>query len=83
MRFTIKQNTPLTSCVYRMTLQGDTSAITAPGQFVQVQVPGFYLRRPISVCDWGSETLTLVYKVVGNGTDAMCRMIPAAGSVRC
>ena len=57
-------------------LQGDTSAIPAPGQFVQVQVPGFYLRRPISVCDWDSETLTLVYKVVGNGTDAMCRMIP-------
>ena len=76
MRFAIKQNTPLTSCVYRMTLQGDTSAITAPGQFVQVQVPGFYLRRPISVCDWDSETLTLVYKVVGNGTDAMCRMSP-------
>ena len=76
MRFTIKQNTPLTSCVYRMVLQGDTSAITAPGQFVQVQVPGFYLRRPISVCDWDSETLTLVYKVVGNGTDAMCRMSP-------
>ena len=76
MRFAIKQNTPLTSCVYRMVLQGDTSAITAPGQFVQVQVPGFYLRRPISVCDWDSETLTLVYKVVGNGTDAMCRMTP-------
>ena len=76
MRFAIKQNTPLTSCVYRMVLQGDTSAITAPGQFVQVQVPGFYLRRPISVCDWDSETLTLVYKVVGNGTDAMCRMSP-------
>ena len=76
MRFAIKQNTPLTSCVYRMVLQGDTSAITAPGQFVQVQVPGFYLRRPISVCEWDSETLTLVYKVVGNGTDAMCRMSP-------
>lgn len=76
MRFAIKQNTPLTLCVYRMVLQGDTSAITAPGQFVQVQVPGFYLRRPISVCDWDNETLTLVYKVVGNGTDAMCRMIP-------
>ncbi len=39
-------------------------------------MPGFYLRRPISVCDWDNETLTLVYKVVGNGTDAMCRMIP-------
>ena len=76
MRFAIKQNTPLTSYVYRMVLQGDTAAITAPGQFVQVQVPGFYLRRPISVCDWDSETLTLVYKVVGNGTDAMCRMSP-------
>ena len=69
MRFVIKQNTPLTSCVYRMTLQGDTSAITAPGQFVQVQVPGFYLRRPISVCNWDSETLTLVYNRLNRPKD--------------
>ena len=74
--FTITENRPLAPQVYALRLCGDTSAITAPGQFVQVQVPGFYLRRPISVCDWDSETLTLVYKVVGNGTDAMCRMIP-------
>ena len=74
MQFTIQENKALTESVYCMTLQGDTSAITAPGQFVQVQVPGFYLRRPISVCDWNDQTLTLVYKVVGNGTDAMRRM---------
>ena len=73
---TILENTRLADGIYRLRLAGDTSAITAPGQFVQVQVPGFYLRRPISVCDWDSETLTLVYKVVGNGTDAMCRMQP-------
>ena len=72
----VTENTRLADGIYRLRLAGDTSAITAPGQFVQVQVPGFYLRRPISVCDWDSETLTLVYKVVGNGTDAMCRMIP-------
>ena len=73
---TILENTRLADGINRLRLAGDTSAITAPGQFVQVQVPGFYLRRPISVCDWDSETLTLVYKVVGNGTDAMCRMSP-------
>ena len=72
----VTENTRLADGIYRLRLAGDTSAITAPGQFVQVQVPGFYLRRPISVCEWDSETLTLVYKVVGNGTDAMCRMIP-------
>ena len=72
----VTENTRLADGIYRLRLAGDTSAITAPGQFVQVQVPGFYLRRPISVCDWDNETLTLVYKVVGNGTDAMCRMIP-------
>lgn len=76
MQFTIQENRALTSCVYRMTLRGDTSAITAPGQFVQVQVPGFYLRRPISVCDWDVQALTLVYKIVGNGTDAMAHMQP-------
>ena len=76
MLFRILENKPLTPVVYHMVLAGDTSAITRPGQFVQVQLPGFYLRRPISVCDWDSETLTLVYKVVGQGTDAMSAMTP-------
>lgn len=76
MIFTVKENTRLTALVWRMVLEGDASDITRPGQFVQVQLPGFYLRRPISVCDWTADTITLVYKVVGQGTDAMTTYQP-------
>ena len=72
--FTIVSNTALTDCVYKMVLQGDTSAMTAPGQFVNIQLDGMFLRRPISVCDYDAETLTIIYKVVGKGTEAMSRM---------
>ena len=72
--FTIVQNTPLTQDVYKMVLQGDTSAITAAGQFVNIQLSGKFLRRPISVCDWDETTLTIVYKVVGHGTQQMSKM---------
>ena len=72
--FQITENTPLTDSVYRMRLVGDTSHITAPGQFVNIQLDGFYLRRPISVCDCEGETLTLIYKVVGKGTAAMSKL---------
>ena len=76
MEFRLLENTPLTSAVWRMRLGGDTSGITRPGQFVQVKLPGFYLRRPISVCDWDGNSLTLVYKVVGQGTEAMTGLRP-------
>lgn len=69
-------NEALTSSVYRMTLEGDTSAITAPGQFVNIRLEGKFLRRPISVCDWKDGKLTLVYKVVGHGTAQMAAMAP-------
>ena len=72
--FTIVSNEALTDCVYKMVLQGDTSHITAAGQFVNIQLDGMFLRRPISVCDYDSETLTIVYKVVGKGTEQLCRM---------
>ena len=72
--FTILENTALTKDVYRMVLEGDTSAITASGQFVNIQLAGKFLRRPISVCDWNDTTLTIVYKVVGHGTEQMCAM---------
>ena len=74
--FTILENTALTRDVYRMVLEGDTSAITAPGQFVNIQLSGKFLRRPISVCDWNETTLTIVYKVVGHGTEQMSAMVP-------
>ena len=76
MRFILAENTALTPLVWRMRLMGDTSAIVRPGQFVQARLPGFYLRRPISVCDWDGESLTLVYKLVGEGTRAMADMRP-------
>ena len=72
--FEVLSNTPLTDCVYKMVLSGDTSAITAAGQFVNIQLEGMFLRRPISVCDYDDQTLTIVYKVVGKGTEAMSRM---------
>lgn len=74
--FKILTNEALTSNVYRMTLEGDTSAITAPGQFVNIRLTGKFLRRPISVCDWEEGKLTLVYKVVGHGTAQMAAMAP-------
>ena len=72
--FKIIENTPLTSTVYRMRLEGDTSAVTAPGQFVNILLSGKFLRRPISVCDCEGDVLTLVYKVVGRGTEQMAAM---------
>ena len=72
--FRIRSNEALTDSVYKMVLEGDTSAITAPGQFVNIQLSGKFLRRPISVCDYDAETLTIVYKVVGAGTEQMSEM---------
>ena len=72
--FTVVSNTALTDCVYKMVLEGDTSAITAPGQFVNIKLDGLYLRRPISVCDMSADTLTIVYKAVGKGTEQMSKM---------
>ncbi len=60
--------------VYRMTLAGDTTAVTAAGQFINIKLDGLYLRRPISVCDWEPEELTIIYKVVGKGTARMAAL---------
>ena len=74
---TILENTRLADGIYRLRLAGDTSAITAPGQFVNIKLDGFFLRRPISVCDCVGDNLTLIYKTVGHGTEQMSRV--AAG----
>ena len=71
--YTIAENAPIAPGVFRLILTGDTSAITAPGQFLDLRLPGFYLRRPISVCDWDETRVTLLYKVVGGGTDWLSR----------
>ena len=76
--YTLRSNERLTPAVWRMTLEGDTQWITAPGQFVNVELDGCYLRRPISVCDWDERTITLIYKVVGEGTALMAGLRPGA-----
>lgn len=71
--FHILSNEPLTESVYRMVLEGDTEGIRA-GQFVDIEIPEQYLRRPISVCYADARTLTIIYKVVGVGTDKLAHM---------
>ena len=72
--YKIVSNKPLTKDVFEMIMSGDTSAITAPGQFINIKLDGFYLRRPISICDYDNNTVTILYKVVGGGTEAMSRL---------
>ena len=60
--------TPLTKDVYSMTLKGECSDIERPGRFINITVPGFYLRRPISISSWNEKELTIVFRVVGGGT---------------
>lgn len=70
----IEENIKLTDSVMKMTLSGDVSAISAPGQFINILLDGLYLRRPISVFDKSENTVTIIYKIVGKGTEQMGRM---------
>ena len=72
--FRIKENIALTENVYKMVLEGDITHITKPGQFVNIKLEGLYLRRPISVCDAEENLLTIIYKVVGKGTELMSKL---------
>ena len=74
--FTVEHTRQLTTDTYEMILSGDTSAITAPGQFVNLDMPGHFLRRPISICNWTDEALMLLVKVVGEGTRDLVRCVP-------
>ena len=73
--FKISENKKLVENVYKMVLVGDTSDITACGQFINIQLDGLYLRRPISVCDCDETAVTIIYKVVGKGTEQMSKLI--------
>ena len=76
VRFTLTENARLAPNVYRLRLAGDASAITAPGQFLELSIPGFFLRRPLSVCDWEDGSVTILYRAVGDGTRALAEMKP-------
>ena len=74
--FTIAENAPVARDTYRLQLTGDTAAITAPGQFVDIRLAGRFLRRPVSVCSWSDGALTLYYKVAGAGTAQLSTLAP-------
>ena len=74
--FTIAENAPVARETYRLRLTGDTAAITAPGQFVDIRLAGRFLRRPVSVCSWSDGALTLYYKVAGAGTAQLSTLAP-------
>ena len=74
--FTLEHTRQLTEDSYELVLSGDTSAITAPGQFVNIELPGKFLRRPISVCNWMEGGLLLLVRVAGDGTRELVRCVP-------
>ena len=74
--FEITENRALKPNVHRLVLEGDTSAVLRPGMFADIKVPGRFLRRPLSVCDWDGQTVSFVYKTVGGGTDILVGMEP-------
>ena len=76
--FHVVSSRSLTADVFELRLAGDTSAFTRPGQFAEISIPGLYLRRPISVCDWAEDMLLLLVKAVGSGTRAMRALAPGA-----
>ena len=72
----IIENDRLTASTWLMKLEGDVSAISAPGQFIDIRLDGHFLRRPISVCDLEDGAVTIIYKVLGQGTEEMTSLVP-------
>lgn len=74
--YRVDYNRLLAPEVWEMRLSGDTAAVSAPGQFINIKLEGFFLRRPISICDWDNRGITIIYKVVGRGTAALSDVEP-------
>ena len=73
-RYKVIKNETIAPGTYLMTIGGDTSEIKGPGQFINIKIDGLYLRRPMSICSYSADEMTMIYKVVGKGTDAMSKM---------
>ena len=71
--FKITENKPLNPLIMKMTLKGDNSGVKA-GQFINVKIEGFYLRRPISVCEIIDGGIVIIYKIVGKGTEVLSKL---------
>lgn len=73
-KYKILENKKIAKDVFEMVLEGDTTAINKPGQFINIEIEDLYLRRPISICDYDEKTITVIYKVVGQGTEKMSKL---------
>lgn len=76
--FTVTENRQLTPTTWLMKMAGDATGIRAPGQFINIKLDGFFLRRPISICDARRDSITIIYKVLGRGTGEMTCLRPGA-----
>ena len=77
-KYQIIKNTAVADRIYHLRLQGDSSALCSPGQFAAIKIPGSFLRRPFSVCDWDADGLDIYYKVIGEGTESLASLLPGA-----
>ena len=72
--YKVTYNSQIAKNIYKMILTGDTEPLKKPGQFVNIKIPGLYLRRPISVCDVGEGEFSIIYKIVGQGTTELSQL---------
>ncbi|MCL1830388.1 MAG: dihydroorotate dehydrogenase electron transfer subunit [Oscillospiraceae bacterium] len=75
MNYTVLANDMVAEQIYMMKIQGDSSSVTAPGQFINIKIDGFYLRRPMSIALWDNASLTIFYRVVGEGTKQLSQYV--------
>lgn len=73
-KYKIVENKQIAKDVFKMIIEGDTTSIARPGQFINIEIEELYLRRPISICAYDEKTITIIYKVVGQGTEKMSRL---------
>ncbi|MBR2744022.1 MAG: dihydroorotate dehydrogenase electron transfer subunit [Clostridia bacterium] len=73
-KFKIIENVKIAKDVFKMILEGDTKDIKNAGQFINIELESLYLRRPISICNYDDKTVTIIYKVVGKGTEIMAEL---------
>lgn len=73
-KYKIVENKQIAKDVFKMVIEGDTTSIVNPGQFINIEMEELYLRRPISICDYDEKSITIIYKVVGQGTEKMSRL---------
>lgn len=72
--YKVKSNKKIADQVFEMILEGQTKYIQKPGQFINIEIEGFYLRRPISICEYKENEIKIIYKVVGEGTEVLSKM---------